>query len=66
MYNNSPAGNYFYKRLPMGVANYPDIFQQKMNDLFHEFEYPCVHRRNFDLNKMRLDISCTEVGINTK
>ena len=32
-----PWGKYSYKRLPMGVANYPDIFQQKMNDLFHVF-----------------------------
>ena len=23
----------------MGVANFPDIFQQKMNDLFHVFEF---------------------------
>ena len=29
--------NLYYRRLPMGVANYPDIFQQKMNDLFHGF-----------------------------
>ena len=28
---------YLYKRLPMGIANFPDIFQQKMNDLFHGF-----------------------------
>ena len=26
-----------YKRLPMGVVNSPDIFQHKMNDLFHGF-----------------------------
>ena len=31
------CGKYGYKRLPMGVANSPDIFQQKMNDLFHGF-----------------------------
>ena len=23
----------------MGIYNYPDIFQQKMNDLFHGFEF---------------------------
>ena len=34
-----PQGKYRYKRLPMGVANLPDIFQQKMNDLFHRFEF---------------------------
>ena len=26
-------------RLPMGIDNSPDIFQQKMNDLFHSFEF---------------------------
>ena len=39
MYNYSPLGKYRYKRLPMGVANSPDIFQQKMNDLFQVFEF---------------------------
>ena len=28
-----------YTRLPMGVANLPDIPQQKIDDLFHEFEF---------------------------
>ena len=32
-------GGYCYKHLPMGVANSPDIFQQKMNDLFHGLEF---------------------------
>ena len=31
-------GKYRYKRQPMGVANYPYIFQHKMNYLFHGFE----------------------------
>ena len=34
-----PWGKYRYKRLPTGVANYPNIFQQKTNDLFHGFEF---------------------------
>ena len=34
-----PRGKYHYKRLPMVIANYPDIFQQKTNDLFHGFEF---------------------------
>ena len=33
-----PWGNYWYKRLPMGVSNSPDIFQEKMNEMFHGFE----------------------------
>ena len=32
-------GGYYYECLPMGVANSPEIFQQKMNDLFHGFEF---------------------------
>ena len=32
-------GKYRYRRLPMEVANFPDIFRQKMNDLFHVFEF---------------------------
>ena len=43
MYNYSSVGKYRYKRLQMGVSNSPDIFQQKMNDLFHEFEFICAY-----------------------
>ena len=39
MYEYSSVGTYWYKRLPMGVANSPDIFHQKMNDLFHGFYF---------------------------
>ena len=34
-----PWGKYWYKRLPMGVAKSPEIFKQKMNYLFHGFEF---------------------------
>ena len=34
-----PWGFYRYKRLPMGTAVSPDIFQAKMNMLFNELEY---------------------------
>ena len=40
-------GKYRYKRLPMGVSNSPDIFQEKMNKMF----------RGFDLSK-RTSINC--------
>ena len=30
-------GKYHHKRLPMGVEKSPDIFQQKVNGLFHGF-----------------------------
>ena len=38
MHNYSSVGKYRYKRLTMGVAKSPDVFQQKMNYLFHGFE----------------------------
>ena len=34
-----PWGKYEYLRLPMGLCNSPDIFQEKMGDLFYELEY---------------------------
>ena len=30
----------------MGVVNFPDIFQQKMNELFHGFESICAYIDN--------------------
>ena len=35
-------GGYFYNCLPMGITNLPEIFLQKMNDLFHGFEFICA------------------------
>ena len=32
-----------YKRLPMGLSNSPDIFQQKSNDLLRVFRFICVY-----------------------
>ena len=34
-----PWGKYKYKRLPMGVCNSPDIFWEKMNEMFRGFEF---------------------------
>jgi hypothetical protein len=34
-----PWGKYSYKRLPMGVAGYPDIFQSTMLELMEDLEY---------------------------
>ena len=36
-------GKYWYKRIPMEVADSPDIFLQKMNDLFHGLEFICAY-----------------------
>jgi hypothetical protein len=34
-----PWGKYSYKRLPMGIAGSPDIFQGKMSELMETLEY---------------------------
>ena len=40
MYNNPYMwGKYRYKRLPMGVSNSPEIFQEKMNELFRGLKF---------------------------
>ena len=39
MYDNFPLGKISLKILPMGIADSPYIFQQKMNYLFHGFNF---------------------------
>ena len=56
MYNYSPLGKYLYKRLPMVISNTTYIFQQKMNDLFHEFE---LIREYIDHHLLLTDVDCT-------
>ncbi len=34
-----PWGKYLYKRLPIGIAGSPDIFQGKMSELMESLEY---------------------------
>ena len=59
-----PWGKYWYKHLPMGVANSPENSQQKTKDLFHALEFiHALHKRPFDLNKRRLVLPCTEFEI---
>ena len=36
---NIPWVKYWYKRLPMGVSNPSDTFQDKMNKMFRGFEF---------------------------
>ena len=43
MHNHSTLGKYCYKLLPMGGDHSPYIFQQKMNDFFHELEFICAY-----------------------
>ena len=42
-----PWGKYQYKHLPMGVADLPDISQQKTTDLFHGFKFICAYIYEF-------------------
>ena len=39
MYDYSPVGKISIQHVPTGIANFPDNYQQKMNDLFHGFEF---------------------------
>ena len=34
-----PFGKFEYQRTPMGLCNSPDIFQEKMNELFQGLDY---------------------------
>ena len=38
-----PWGKYQYKRLPMGMANAPDIFQQVMNDILGDLDFVLIY-----------------------
>ena len=38
-----PWGKYEYNKLPVGLNNSPDIFQEKMNELFIDLEYVCTY-----------------------
>ena len=38
-----PFGKYEYQRLPMGLCNSPDIFQEKMSELMADLEYIRVY-----------------------
>ena len=47
-----PWGGYGYKQLTMGIENSPDIFHQKMNDLFHWFGFTHYYlRKNLVITK---------------
>jgi hypothetical protein len=42
-----PWGKYSYKRLLMGIAGSPDIFQNKMSELMEDLEYVRVYLDDF-------------------
>ena len=35
-------GNYEYQKIPMGVCNNPDIFQENISKLFEGFDMVCA------------------------
>ena len=41
-----PWGTYCYKLSQMAIANSPENFEQRRNDLFNEFEFICAHIDN--------------------
>ena len=43
MYDNYPIGKLLLKISTNGDCKSPDIFQQKMNELFHVFEFICAY-----------------------
>ena len=38
-----PFGKYKYQHLPMGLCNSPDIFQERMYEIFSDLEYVHVY-----------------------
>jgi len=58
-----PWGKYSYTALPMGLASSPDIFQEKMNNLFSGLEYVrcyiddilCITKSNWNNHLNKLD-----------
>jgi hypothetical protein len=58
-----PLGKYSYKRLQMGIAGSPDIFQSKMSELIESLEYVraylddllCISRNSLEDHLEKLD-----------
>ncbi len=42
-----PLGKYSYKRLPMGIAGFPDIFQEKILELMDSLEHVRAYLDDF-------------------
>ncbi len=59
-----PWGKYSYKRLPMGIAGSPDIFQSKMLELMETLEYVqaylddllCISRSSLEDHLKKLEV----------
>ena len=59
-----PFGKFEYQRIPMGLCNSPDIFQEKMNELFTGLDFArtyiddllCLTKGNFDDHLEKLEL----------
>src|SRR5437868_7999613 len=62
-----PWGKYEYLRLPMGLCNSPNIFQEKMSELMSRLEFArayldnllLITKGNFDIHLVQLKIDLT-------
>ncbi|NJO52629.1 MAG: hypothetical protein HC840_28105, partial [Leptolyngbyaceae cyanobacterium RM2_2_4] len=58
-----PFGKYEYQRLPMGLANSPDIFQERISSIMYDLEYTrqyiddllCITKEDFTDHLEKLD-----------
>jgi hypothetical protein len=58
-----PWGKYSYKRLPMGIAGSPDIFQGKMLELMESLEYVRAYLVDlFCISKLSLEDHQEKLG----
>ena len=65
-----PWGKCKYLKLPMGLCNTPDIFQEKMNELFSGFDYICTYiddllvitKGSFEEHLIHLDTVLENIG----
>ena len=65
-----PFGKFEYQRTPMGLCNSPDIFQEKMNELFQGLDFIrayiddllCITKGDLDDHLGKLDGILTRLG----
>jgi len=65
-----PFGKYEYLRLPMGLCNSPDIFQEHMSDLLRDLEFVRAYiddvailtKRTWEDHLAKVDIGLTRLG----
>ncbi len=59
-----PWGKYSYKRLPMGIAGFPDIFQEKMLDLIESIEFVRAYLDDLlCISKLSLEDHLDKLGV---